>query len=168
MKKREVIVKALTSEKRELEMIIQQAEDRLQDAPPGCVRLIRHNGGIQYYHRLDPKDTSGVYIPASERKMAHALVQKKYDQQLLRTAKEQLKAVTACLKKYDGKALENVYRSTSIMRRQILKTAILPDEEYAGRISKNLLTEHFLQCFCIDDRYHRRCIRNDPCVCHLL
>lgn len=132
MQKNHEIIKKLIDEKEYLEKIIINAEKRISKAPEGTLRISSHNGGIQFYNRLDPSDPSGKYIPSSKKKTAYALAQKKYDLHLIKTANEQLKAINSFLSKYDADALENVYLTSGEKMKPIITPAILSDEEYAA------------------------------------
>ncbi|MBQ9815184.1 MAG: hypothetical protein IJM53_05770 [Lachnospiraceae bacterium] len=73
MQKNHEIIKKLIDEKEYLEKIIINAEKRISKAPEGTLRISSHNGGIQFYNRLDPSDPSGKYIPSSKKRTAYAL-----------------------------------------------------------------------------------------------
>ncbi len=73
MKYNERFLSEIREEIHRLETMIANAKRRLEGAPEGCVRIKKHKSCVQYYHRIDKKDTSGTYIPAAERNRAIAL-----------------------------------------------------------------------------------------------
>lgn len=127
------VVTNLITEKKKLERIIAETESDLSHAPDGCVRIAPHGKGVQYYHRKTPEDRWGSYIPTKERKLAQALVQKRYNQQIVRVARKQLEAINRFLDVYEPKALENVYRNSGKYRQDMITPVMIPDEEYADR-----------------------------------
>ena len=102
-------------------------EARLAKAPEGSLRVQKHGkNGYQYFFyktskelkaekkeqdATNTKSTKPVYIPASERKKAYALIQKQYDQQILAAARKQAAAIGGFLNKYDPSAVKRVYSS---------------------------------------------------------
>ena len=120
----------LVKEQGLLKKIIRQKEDEISRAPEGSVLVRRYKESVQFFFRNSPSDHNGTYIPASERKRAVALVQKRYNRRLLSAAKRQKKAIDAFLKVFDPNALEKVFEKEGPLRRQFLIPAELPDAEY--------------------------------------
>ena len=123
----------LVKRKSELERFIREAEKRLNGVPEGYVRISQHKKGYQFYHRMDPKDKSGVYIPASEFGKARALIQKKYDLKILAAAGEQLALIDRFLRQYDPDILKRIYEKSGEVRKQFIQAAELPDEDFRAR-----------------------------------
>lgn len=120
----------LVERKKQLELFIQSTQARLKVAPEGAVRIIKHGNGYQFFHRMDPKDKSGVYIPASEFEKARALIQKKYDLKILAAAREQLALIDRFLRQYDPDILKRIYEMSGELRKQFIQAAELPDEDF--------------------------------------
>lgn len=133
MKSGHVELIGLVRRKSELEIFIREAEKRLNDVPEGCVRISPHKKSYQFYHRTDPRDTSGVYIPASEFEKARALIQKKYDLKMLAVCREQLALIDHFLNKYDPDAIKRIYANSGEVRKQFIQAAELPDEDFRAR-----------------------------------
>ena len=123
-------LKELIKRKSKLESIIREAEARLSAAPEGCVRIIRHKNGHQFYQRTDPKDTSGIYIPAHDFEKARALIQKKYDEKILAASRTQLALLDRFLQQYDPDILKRIYERSGEVRQGFIRAAELPDEEF--------------------------------------
>ena len=130
MKSGHVELIGLVRRKSELERFIREAEKRLNGVPEGYVRISQHKKGYQFYHRMDPKDKSGVYIPASEFEKARALIQKKYDLKILAAAREQLAMIDRFLRQYDPDILKRIYEMSGEVRKQFIQAAELPDEDF--------------------------------------
>ena len=113
-----------------LEKCIGETEERLDNAPEGCVRIIRHGNGLQFFHRTRPEDTSGVYLPVSELSKAKALVQKRYDQKVIKEAQKQYELLKHFLEKYDPDALKRVFEECGELRKPFIKAWELPDKEF--------------------------------------
>ena len=121
---------ALRAELSKLEKIILNAQHRLKEAPEGCLRSKRHGDCFQYYHRKDPKDPNGVYIPAAEQNKARLLAQKRYDQDIIHAAMRQYKIITDFLEKYDPGILRKIYENAHESRKRLLCPVELPDQDY--------------------------------------
>lgn len=130
MTNRQAIIRQLILEAQDLEKLISEADMRLAKAPAGYVRVIKHGKGHQFFHRRTPEDKSGVYIPVSEKKLACALIQKKYDERLRVAAEKQLKTIQDFLNRYDPSSLQQVYQLIAEERKPFVAAAELPDEEY--------------------------------------
>lgn len=131
MYKKNEVVNALLAEAAKYERIIQKTEKRLAKAPEGSVIIHRHGKGYQYYQRSDPEDRNGIYIPVSKKKTAFELIQKKYDSQILRSARKQLAEIKRFLQKYDPGSLEEIYSLLSDARKKAVIPAELPEDDYA-------------------------------------
>ena len=57
---------------------------RIENAPAGSLRIINKGQKHQYYHRIDPSDPQGKYIPRKYHSVAVSLAQKDYDKKLLK------------------------------------------------------------------------------------
>ena len=127
----EQIIAMLQEEKKILEKIISEANLKISKAPEGTVQIRKHGNGVQYYHRKDPKDKNGSYMPEAERNKAHALIEKRYNLKVREAAEHQLKAIDRFLDKYDPLALAKVYADEGEIRRKLIKPYILPDDAFA-------------------------------------
>ena len=126
------IIQELTDQQKQLEKIIVEAQKRLNSAPEGAVRVVRHGKGVQFFHRLKSTDKSGVYLSVSERRTALALVQKEYDRKIIAAARNQSALIDRFLKSYDRNILRNIYDSYPETRKSLIIPAELPDHEYAA------------------------------------
>ena len=107
------------------------SEERLRRAPEGTVYINKHGNGIQFYFRRVPEDKKGRYLPVADKEKALALVQKKYDQQIVEAAGKQIAVLERFLRNYDPDCLKKIYEAASDARKDIIVPAELPDELYA-------------------------------------
>ena len=124
------IIKELDEECRFLEKSVKKAKARLENAPEGNVRIVKHRKGYQFYFRGKPSDISGVYLPVSERKKAAALIQKKYDQQIIAAGEKQAAVIRRFLKHYCPDILKTVYGSLEQVRKEYITPVVKSDEDY--------------------------------------
>ena len=127
------IIQELTEERSKLNKMIKDAERRLEKAPDGFGRLQKHGRGYQFYHRTNPEDKSGKYLPVSQRKKGIALIQKRYDQQILTAANKQLLAIDCFLKKYNPEVFKSIYSDLSEGRKQYVLPVDVSDQEFIRR-----------------------------------
>lgn len=126
------LIEELQKQKYKMDSVIKNAQERVQNAPKGQVRVAKHGNGYQYYLRSNPADTSGKYLPVSKRKLVAELIQKKYDQQVIRTAKEQAEVIERFSNGYDPDALKRCYDILSAARKEMVIPVELPDREYVN------------------------------------
>lgn len=127
--KRKNTIEVLLEERNRLANVIRKTEKRLQRAPEGSVRVIRHGNGVQFYLRKG-SDTSGVYMPAADREKAISLLQKRYDYLIAKAAKEQLNVIERFLNKYDPDKLKEIYESLPEFRRSLITPEELSDQAF--------------------------------------
>lgn len=109
---------------------IKQIKSRLNNAPAGCLRISGKRSRSQYYHRTDPSDKLGTYIPRKDQDIAVKLAQKDYDIRLLKVLEKQLKIVERLLNDYDPKAALRVYEELTDPRKKLVTPEFLPDDEF--------------------------------------
>ena len=109
---------------------IAETEKRLNNAPEGTIRILRHGNGLQFFHRTRPEDTSGVYLPVSELSKAKALIQKRYDQKAIKEAKRQFEMLEHFLERYDPDAIKKVFEECGELRKPFIQALELPDKEF--------------------------------------
>ena len=126
---REIITR-LICEKKELEQVCQRAEKQLRTAPEGMIRVIKHHGSVQFFLRADEKDRNGEYMPRSQEKLIRALLQKKYDLQLLKKAGAQLKVIDRFLGAYDPEALVKAYERSGRLVKNLLDPVEVSDPDF--------------------------------------
>ena len=123
-------LRTLIERKKQLEQFIRKAEERLKDAPEGAVRIIKHGKGYQFFYRREPREKSGIYIPAHDFEKARALIQKKYDEKILAASKTQLALLDRFLQQYDPDILKRIYEESGEVRQGFIRAAELPDKEF--------------------------------------
>ena len=128
--KKNMIIENLLQRRNELETIILETKKRLAKMPEGTVRIIKHHKGYQFYHRMSGADTSGVYLPVSERQKAVDLIQKNYDKQILKAAEKQSMTISRFLHVYNPNVLKEIYSSLSEPRKKYVHPVDISDEKY--------------------------------------
>ncbi len=114
-----------------LEKLIKNKEKSLRKVPEGRLRFNVQGNRVQYYHRTDPKDTSGKYIRNEDRKLAEALAQRDYDNQLLKLALREAAAIKNLRSIQEDKTVEDLYESLKAPRRNLVIPDAISDELYA-------------------------------------
>ena len=113
-----------------LEQLMKQAQARLAKAPKGFLRIVKKRTWTEYYYKGAETSRNGRYIAKSEFELVQKIVQRDYDEQLVKTAEKRTKAITEFLRRYDMTDLKEVYRKMNPYRRELLITHVLSDEEY--------------------------------------
>lgn len=103
---------------------------RLENSPPGSLRINKNRKSYQYYHRINPSDPQGKYIPEKNHYIAVSLAQKDYDKKLIKTLIDQQKTIDRFLKDYDPDAIQRVYADLSEPRQKLVSSEYLSDEEF--------------------------------------
>lgn len=103
---------------------------RIENAPAGSLRIINKGQKHQYYHRIDPSDPQGKYIPRKYHSVAVSLAQKDYDKKLLKILNRHQELISVFLSNYDAEAAQNVYKDLREPRRALVTPEFLSDEAY--------------------------------------
>ena len=113
-----------------LEKRIEAIKKRNKNAPEGSLRIINKWNKYQYYHRINPSENMGKYIPRKDRPLAVRLAQKGYDKKLLEALTGQQKAIEKFIKDYDPDAAIEVYEKLSAPRKELVTPEFLSNEEF--------------------------------------
>lgn len=125
------IVKSLIVEEEKLSELINTTQEGLKKAPDGNLRIsINKSGKPEFYHRTDSKDRNGKYIQKKNIDLAKALAQKEYDTRLLAKSKLRRRIIQDFMEKYEISSLNEVYTNTSTLRRNLIDSMGISDEEY--------------------------------------
>ena len=120
----------LQNEQKLLKSYLQLAEKGLKHVPEGTVTLKKHNNQVQFYHRKNPTDKNGIYLPVKDKDTGLALVQKSYLQKIRQAAEKQLRIIEYFLNNYDPDVIMKIYNSTGDLRKKFINPVIAPDDVY--------------------------------------
>lgn len=126
----EQIRSLLEEREKKLLQIKNEKEKALKKVPEGSLRVCVRGKKAQYYHRNDPKDFNGVYIPRKNIALAQKLAQKDYDKKVLCAAEKELGAITKYFVSYPAKNVEQIYQDLHKERRKLVMPIMESDEEY--------------------------------------
>lgn len=129
----------LNARKQKLLYLKEQLEKSLQNAPEGFLRIGRRGTRTQYYHRTNPKDSTGKYIRTTDTPLAHALAQKDYDTKVLRATEQELTAISKYFDFYPKNIAEDIYETLNLSRQQLITPIQESDDQYI----KNWLAEEY-------------------------
>ncbi len=108
-------------------------EHSLAVAPKGTVRLITSSEKTQFYYRSEPSVSVGTYIPQKNIALAQALAQKDYDQRVLRSIEQEIKAIDTYLAKLPKRIAEDIYEGLHLERQKIITPIRETDEQFVQR-----------------------------------
>lgn len=115
----------------QLEQALKNKQHSVKHTPAGLVRIVQNKGSLQFYRRKSQADTQGTYMPRSQDKLAHTLIQNAYDQDAVASIQAELKYLRSFLKIYKNKTTDLVYKKLNPPRRQIVEPLTLDDIQYA-------------------------------------
>ena len=122
----------------ELNTLLVTKLKEVKKAPAGSLRVTSSNRVTQYYHKTLAGDNCGRYIPAKNRRLAKALAQKDYDQQLIESLKKESRLLQNTLKVYEhlnknSTLAEKLFPKLHIKRHPLITPVTLPDQEFAKK-----------------------------------
>ena len=111
-----------------LDQVIQDKEKEIAKLPRGAIRAVTHGKGFQYYLRKDAKDNNGIYMPKTELKQAERMIQREYDEKIVKKAKAEKFALERLYRLYQKGCVDNVYDCLP-KGKQVMVTPIRETEE---------------------------------------
>lgn len=127
---------ALEERKAKLLQIKKEKEKALKNIPAGHLRICQRGKTVQYYHRTDPKDFNGVYIPQKSISMAQKLAQKDYDEKILSSINKELYALDKYLMLEPEISAEEIYENLQEERRKLIIPIVESREEFISNWEK--------------------------------
>lgn len=117
-----------------LSKLIASVEGKLQKIPEeGNLRVFKDNKVTKYYLITGTGDTNGKYLKKEEMSLAQKIAQRDYYKKLLKEAYREKKALERYIAGMKGTAPEEVYEEMNELRKQLVKPALMSDEEYVRR-----------------------------------
>jgi len=113
--------------------IIAEKKAALKNAPEGTIHIKTNRNYIQYYHRTLKDERNGRYLNKSDQNLTRKLLQKKYDEDILRSAEAELKMLNKFLLAYDPEYFKNCYLNMDVRARSLVKPIELPDDEFVNK-----------------------------------
>lgn len=124
-------VKSLLQEREQyLLQMKKEKEKALIKVPDGTLRICSTGGRTQYYHRIDPKDVTGVYIREKDIQLARQLAQKDYDRKVLSAVEKELRAIRKYIENQPTTDAEQIYEKLHKERRKLITPIRETDEHY--------------------------------------
>ena len=115
---------------KKLEIHISNIRKRNKNAPKGSLRIITKWNKHQYYHRINPSDPQGKYIPRKDQITAIRLAQKDYDNKALKALLTQQQAIGQFLAKFDPELVNHVYENLCDARKELVTPVYLDDKRF--------------------------------------
>ena len=106
------------------------AKKDLTNSPPGKLRTKINKTTPVYYYRESPSDKYGTYIKSKDRKLAIALAQKGYAEDMIRIIEKRISFLDKLLESYTKQKLTTIYEEYAPARRKLITPYVISDEEY--------------------------------------
>lgn len=114
-----------------LKKTLATTERALKNAPAGTIYARKSNGTIQYFNKTKESPASGKYIKTNEIMLAKQLSQKRYNQKLKETIKEQIRAHQKFIAAQKKNDINLQYEKLPEGIKEMVIPVTLPDEKYA-------------------------------------
>ena len=136
---KDTLYEELIKRKKILEILKQNIERKIFNAPQGNLKIIHCRGDEQYYVVCDETKNiypNGKYLRKSEMETVRKLAQRSYDEKMLFEVKKQLKNIEDIIQKIERKEIISIdelgaaYNKIGISRKKFIKPWIMSDEDY--------------------------------------
>ncbi len=137
----------LRSRLKKLKEVYVQLQKAREKTIEGHLRIIKKSNSAQYYHRTNPKDYNGKYLPRSENGLAEKLAQKDYYMKLIPALKNEISAAELYLSKISNcekeseligevTRLDSIYKRMTLERQKLVSPITFTDEQYKNQWQK--------------------------------
>lgn len=116
----------------ELEEVLKTKQFAVKKNPSGLVRIVRRGKSLLFYKRSSPSDAQGTYMPRSQEKLAHTLIQNDYDKKTIPAIQAEIKELKDFIKSYKEKSCDMIYKKLASTRREVVTPLTLDDQTYAA------------------------------------
>lgn len=130
---RSFIDRILHNRKEYLNMLKKETEKKLKSVPQGTLRISCSSGRTQYYYRQKSSDRTGTYLPASKIKLVRQLAQKGYEEQVLKSAMQEIHAITTYQTLLPEISADSLYEHLSETRRTLVEPIRETNEAFIER-----------------------------------
>ena len=118
----------------ELNQALSKVKRRLENAPPGHLKLSRKKNHTEFYQITQRGATRGTYISKKDHPLAAQLAQKEYDTRLLKELPKEISSLEIFLKQTGHLSkLQKIYDSLCLERRTLITPLTLTKEQYASQ-----------------------------------
>ncbi len=118
----------------ELNQALPKVKRRLENAPPGHLKLSRKKNHTEFYYITQRGASRGTYIAKKDRALAAKLAQKEYDRRLLTELPKEIRALENFLRQTSHLShLQKIYDSLCPERRGLTTPLTLTEEQYAAQ-----------------------------------
>lgn len=107
-----------------------EKEKSLKKVPEGSLRINKKGDKTEYYHRTDPKNSSGKYICKDNISLARKLAQKDYDEKIIQSSEKELEAIHKFNQMYPLRNVEQIYENLHLERQKLIAPILETDEEF--------------------------------------
>lgn len=115
----------------DLEEALKAKQFAVRKNPSGLVRIVRRGKTLLFYKRSSPSDAQGTYMPRSQEKLAHTLIQNDYDKKTIQAIEAEIKELKDFLKAYKEKCSDMAYKKLPSTRQEVVTPLTLDNEQYA-------------------------------------
>ena len=127
-----------------LNRIIKEKESALENVPEGIVNVAKTANRTQFYYKKNPSDKKRRYLRNDEKGLVVKLCQKDYDEQVLESAKKELKCLEHFAKRYPLQTCEEVFERLNEERKKYVVPIEFPEDIF---VSKWKNEQYVRKCF---------------------
>lgn len=127
------IITNLEEQLTKIQEIIKQKQQALKNTPKGFLRAIKSHNSIQYFQVTDQSNKNGKYIPRKNLALATQLAQKAYDAEVLKELKFQQKILKNAKNQLKTHDLLQILHKFPKLKSQLMTPIALSDDDYAAQ-----------------------------------
>ena len=115
-----------------LEEIISIKEESLKNVPEGNLQISLIGGKPRFFLAING-DKHRRYLSEKDKSLICELAQKRYDEMVLASAREEVKLLTPLINIYQSGIAEDIYNLLRPERQQLIKPILMPEDEFVKK-----------------------------------
>lgn len=113
-----------------LRKLIAEKEKDLLNAPEGYLKISYSHGKVQYKQTHIGDNKKERHISSGDMTLVRQLAQKKYDEKVLKKAKQEICTISRLLSQYESGTCDSLYNGLSDVRKKLIVPVMIPDDEF--------------------------------------
>lgn len=124
------IKRELLTRKEHLTKVKEKIKDSQYLVLEGALRINSGRDRVQYFCTIYGKEREDIYISSKDLALAQSLAQKDYDQKVLKSIEQEIKAIDMYLAKLPHVVAEDVYESLHVERQKLIRPIRKTDKQF--------------------------------------
>lgn len=127
------LVNLIQERKKLLQKLVEEKEKEIKNLPSGRIRSSFSHGHYYYYRRDNAEDKNGKYMPRSQKEEIKQILQREYDEMLVKVARKELKLLEKSQHFHESERPEDLYEKLPKGKQRLVTPFVETEEQFTKR-----------------------------------